>query len=298
MSLYEFSMLRFDSEKNMFDVNKGKKTNLKILTLEDTQRIYNNYKRQMKSIVTKSKGKKIQQALNKIVNTTENDKKLFESIVERLINQIDSYAYKRISSTFINAGLENPIFIKGGTIKLDKTKIKSQRYEQIALQLAKEFDEIAISQGKKIENLATIENSFDKLNGSLNKLRGDIFEEFLAEVFNSADGQLNNFINKNVNKMIEDVKTAAYASNLNKDFKAKVSGGDTKETISIKVTGLNKEETMFSIAGSQGKADVTIKDFYPKNPLKKLGISAKNYSSSQRYLTLLSGANITNLILD
>lgn len=301
MGLYEFSMLRYVPDHKMFDVNKGRKTNLQIFESKDAERIYNNYRNQMRYFSKKRKAEELQTFFNKVVNGTEKQQDIFERITQRMINQLNNANYNKILDTFSNAGLNDVFSIKGGTIKLNKTKMLSDQYEKLTIQLANEMSPLTEKQLKdRGGRLRNAKESFDTLNGSINKLRGDIFETFVKEVFNSVESTFGNFATKTGTDVALEVLSAA-----NSNGRAKVTGGDPKESMTITVTGLdNSEKTTFTIAGSQGKSDVVVEGLYPKNKLRKVGFSAKSYSGSgdksgfSNYITILSGANILNLIAD
>lgn len=234
-------------------------------------------KQESLSKINKDFAKKLQNALNTALK--ENEEQYFK-LVNKIINQLGNANLNRL--------MEEGIFYREqGTIKLNEVK-------RLAPELEKLVREIAANISTKYTDEDTLEQTLTRINSSMNKIRGDIFENLLADLLSYSKEQVSDLV-----KITEKELTDLIIDNLTKYSKGsikvvnissrrgtKVTGADLKKSLSVSINNNG-----ITVAGSQGKTDVAINglagDF--------IGISAKNYLGSKK-ISLLSGANVVGLI--
>ena len=247
-----------------------------------------------------NEAKVLETALNNAVNR---NKENYLMLIRKIMKELDNQVYERLEKLG-SEKLGNKdafIFQKEGSIRLNKENIKNN-----AKKYMEEFKNIAStlrtsnSSKKDKKERSEIEQIIDKLNGGLNKFRGDIFENFLALILDDIEINSLNLIEQTVedlegkiSKSIEKLKLQNISLSWQgyQGKNAKVSGGSI-----VKKMGLSVDGREVAFTGSQGKTDVVISglngDFSNNSAL---GISAKSYLESGR-ISLLSGGNIGSLI--
>lgn len=286
MGLYNFTMLRFLPDIKQFDLDpQREKTITGIFTKEDANNIIDVLKSNSSNFVRRDTALKIQNALNKMVNEQYEN---YILLLSKIVTELNNKNYNNL----ININ-NNLVSLNEGTVKLNRSAISG--YEKQLHTLA---NELSKKHNIKEDNLASI---FNILNGSLNTLRGDIFEYFLGVIFNESAKSIQNIVDVGEDELIDTfIKGINNLANKNKldikafadkrsNFKSRVMGADLKENINITI-----DNAGMTIQGAQGKTDVAISNLSGDNIFK--GISAKNYSNTSRHISLLSGANILGLI--
>lgn len=276
MSVYsQFSILPFDKKSHEFFIDESSGTT-DIFNESNSKGIYETMKKDSAMFIKKAEARKLQDALNMAIEGYGEE---YEKLINKIINQLDS----ELPKLLMDAGLARQY---RGTIKLNS--LNSLSAEQQA-QLQKISRDLF---GDKTTN-DTVKDSIMRINGSLSKIRGDIFENFLSVILNNSAEIIDNLFSVGVeeiesylvNNMSKYSKGNIKAVNKT-NSSTKVTGNVLKDSILATIDG----ETI-SVSSSQGKTDVAIQglngDF--------LGISAKNYTGSRK-VTLLSGANVVGLI--
>ena len=118
------------------------------------------------------------------------------------------------------------------------------------------------------------------INGSMNAIRGQIFESFLQMVIPIISTVGFDEIDTIINQLVENLQNSKTAIN---------TTGSTKDKISLQLG-----DKMMQIV-SQGKVDVSVPSPFTTNENIKSLISAKNYSST-RDIHILSGAVVVGLM--
>lgn len=280
MGIYnQFSLLPYIPSKNKFQLQNNR---TEIFTEKDSTQVIIALKNNAKNFIYKEKAAIIQNALNRAI---AEQKENYEKMIDKIAHELNNTSYEKLLSLGV-------IKRREGTIQLDSQK--AQLYN-------KEIREIA-SQLSGYQKEDDIVKVIQRLSGSLNKMRGDIFENFLAVSLENI-GILLNTASENVEDMVvEEVSnvlkkyggkknTVIIKNNKNSysSKNSKVMGDILKENLTFYL-----DENKITIKGSQGKTDVAIKNLDGNF----LGISAKNYQSGSRQISLLTNANISGLVSD
>ena len=237
--------------------------------------ILESYQKERESLFRKEDAKKLQDSLNLAI---KNNQKNYEKLIDKIIIALDNDLYNRL------AQIDGLVERKGATFKI----AFAEKYNEEVLKIAKDFD-----LAKDGDDIIKIQQ---RINGALNKLRGDIFENFLAVVFNQSEQLVGNLQEKTIEELI-DYFCKGFSNNKNikitkdKSYEgifAKVVGQEVQDSISLKI---DSKEIL--ISGSQGKTDVQLLNLDGSN---LMGISAKSYGSGDRKISILSKANIASLI--
>jgi hypothetical protein len=241
---------------------------------KDAQKIIANYKQQSEAFMRKEQAKQIQNRLNQAVASNQAN---YDYLVQRIVKDLDNANFNKM----MDAGLA---YIHQGTVKIDYSKIN--KYESLIREIGQSFTGYKDSDDL-MQTVARIE-------GSLNKLRGDIFETFLQLIFDGIKIDLNEIVEASEDYIYDQIveNLTKYSDNRFKITKktgsrtAKKLGDKIKDTIDITIDG-----DEISIKQGQQKTDVSIQGLNGD-----IGISAKNYSGSSRQIALLGGASIVGLI--
>ena len=218
---------------------------------------------------TLSQLNKLENTLNLIVNTDN-----FNNIIEtELLPKLPQTIGKSIENLSIGTKTNNNAF------KITNTDLsaawreynqKKAKYDSLGIELT-EIDK------KKLEDALKTALS---INGSMNSIRGQIFESFLQMVIPIISTVGFDEIDTIINQLVENLKNS----------KAAISTmGSTKDKISLQLG-----DKMMQIA-SQGKIDVSVPSPFTTNENIKSLISAKNYSST-RDIHIFSGAVVVGLM--
>lgn len=234
--------------------------------------IFNKYKTKIQGI-SKQEAKKLQDALNgAIKNQSEN----YQKLINNFIDELDTGLLRELQK--LNSSAGNVVTMKGASFSLSKVSAYEEKIREIAQR--------ALGDKVKVEDsLSTV---ISRLNGQLNTLRGDIFENILAYVLDDSVTILNGKIEQGEKELLQN-----FERNIMKNFEklsynsTKVSGAELKDSISITIG-----DKGYTISGSKGKTDVTISSLGGQF---NTGISAKSYTSSRR-IHLVSQANLAGLI--
>lgn len=279
MGLYgQYSILPYIKERQKFKISDDEVDKFEN---RDAQEVIEKMKEKASSFIRKDTAKKIQDALNNaIASQSDNYYKLVNKIIKNLSN----------NNEILNFLFEKEfIYQKEGSIRLRKTASKAIEYET-------ELRNIASQISTKYTTEDDLNTVLARINGSLNKLRGDIFENLLADLLDTSKNtcanlvtatteQLESLISQNMERYSKGVLKAVNKSNRSS---SKVMGAELKESLEVSI-----DNEKITVSGSQGKSDVAVNglagDF--------LGISAKNYGSTSRQISLLGGANVAGLII-
>lgn len=271
---YSYYIIPFLPDRNKFHLRKGVEG---VFEQSDADNVITKLHEQTKTFIQKNTAKKLQDALNQsIKNSSEQYYKLVDKIIKQLNNNnLNSLMQMGVVKRY------------RGTIKLDKTAAKTPQYESTLKSIAAQISD-------KYTSEDDINKVIERINGSLNKIRGDIFENLLADIFDNAEGIIDNLIEKEIDEIVESISNniEKYSKGnfkvVNKTGKSsKVIGSNVKESLNVSI---NSEK--ISISGSQGKSDVMVKNLDGNI----IGISAKNYRGTSTEISLLNSANIVNLI--
>lgn len=241
---------------------------------EDAQKIVANYKQQSEAFIRKEQAKQIQNRLNQAVASNQAN---YDYLIQRIIKDLNNANFNKM----MEAGLA---YIYQGTVKIDYSKINE--YKNLIREIGQSFTGYKDSEDL-MQTVARIE-------GSLNKLRGDIFETFLQLIFDGIKVDLNEIVDASedyiYNQIVENL--TKYSDNRFKITRktgsrtTKKLGDKIKDTVDITING----DEIFIKQGQQ-KTDVSIQGLNGD-----IGISAKNYFGSSRQIALLGGASVVGLI--
>lgn len=244
---------------------------------ETGEKILEKYKKNLKGSLCQAEAKKLQTALNKMVNEqSENYNKLVDYFIEKLNNEL----YNALAA--LNNSGRGAVVRKKGASFLLSTKA-AQNYEKEIKDIAKRYlgeDNVKADAG--------IPEIISQLNGKLNKLRGDIFENILAYVLDDSVKIAGNEIEiKTENLLAGFINNGSVIKSGSKT--SKVTGSERKESITITLGRRG-----YTISGSQGKTDVRI-GCLDGDISSGIGVSAKSYTSRRR-IHLVSSANLAGLV--
>ena len=274
MSVYsQFSILPFDKPSKKFIIDDAGK--VQSFEKSDSDTILLAMKKDSSSFLKKVDAKKLQDAINKAINKYSQQ---FNLLIDKIINELDNELLKSLNNLGV---IERQV----GTIKLNTAK--ARQYEQEVLEISNTFF------SKNGVHDTDIAKAISRINGSLSKVRGDIFENFLSIILNNSKAIINNLTEANIDNLVELFGRNLSTYNrkgvkiIDKNNKSsEVTGDKTKDKIIAYI-----DDKMISVSGAQGKTDVAIEglngDF--------LGISAKNYTGSRR-ISLLSEGNLVGLV--
>lgn len=276
MGLYgQYNILPYIKDKKKFKTPDG----LDIFTSKDKDIVINEMKKHTQSFIRKEAAKNLQNALNNVINSQSDN---YEKLVAKLIQSLGNNNMSFLS----DIGLLQQ---RGGSITLKKTQSIVNQYE-------KELRDIAAQVSTKYTTEDDLNKVMARINGSLNKLRGDIFENLLADLLDTSKNkiidlatasvdELTNLISQNMERYSKGNIKVINKTNISS---SKVIGAELKDSLEISI-----DNEKITVSGSQGKTDVAVNglagDF--------MGISAKNYQGGARQISLLGGANITGLII-
>lgn len=264
--------------------------------------VVSKYKEQMETFKRDSEAKVLETALNNAINK---NKENYLMVIKKIMKELDNQVYERLKELGKNIRNNNEdafIFQKEGSVRLNQENIKNsaKKYMEKFKEIASTLRTSNSSKKEQKKERSEIEQIIDKLNGGLNKFRGDIFENFLALILDDIEINSLNLIEQTVedlegkiSKSIEKLKSQNISLSWQgyQGKNAKVSGGSI-----VKKMGLSVDGKEVAFTGSQGKTDIAISgldgDFSNNSAL---GISAKSYLESGR-ISLLSGGNIGSLI--
>lgn len=274
MGLYQYSILPYINGKFLVGDHTEK------FESSDAQNVIDAIREQSEFFVRKEKARELQDAFN---NAIRDNKIQYLKLVNKIINELSN-----VNLDFLIS--EGIVIQKEGTLSMggsqEKIISKGREFENEIKKIA-----YSINNEKSITEMS-IKSAIGIINNSLNKIRGDIFENLLATLLDTSKSDIANIVNADMNE-IEKLITqniTKYSDGqikvLSQSKSSKVTGGDTKKKIDVSI-----DNQGITIQGGQGKTDVAINglagDF--------IGISAKNYQKNRK-ISLLSGANIIGLI--
>lgn len=276
MGVYgQYNILPYIKERQKFKTLNG----VNIFTSSDADIVIENMKKNAQSFLRKDTAKKLQTALNNTINSQSEN---YEKLVNKIIKDLGNSNFDFLS----NIGLLQQT---RGSITLKRTKSIVTQYET-------ELRNIAAQISTKYTDEDDLNKVMARINGSLNKLRGDIFENLLADLLDTSKGIVSDLASASVDQltdlMIQNMerysKGNVKAVNKTNLSSSKVMGAELKDSLQISI-----DNQKITVSGSQGKTDVAVNglagDF--------TGISAKNYRGGSRQISLLGGANIAGLII-
>ena len=274
----QFKILPYVVKESKFLLDKNKNVTDKF-NKNHAGMIVEALRENSKTFVMRETAKNLENALNEAI-TGENSQK-YEKLVKKIIDGL--IEGKEIQSLW-NSGV---IQQRRGSITLKKTVATLPKYEE-------EVKRVASIISKQQTTIDDIDEAISVINGSLNKIRGDIFENLLADLLNiSKDISLDL-----ANAGVEDLKKIM-KNNLERYSGGAIKVIDKSNKSSSKVLTSQKEtleieidNESIKVAGSLGKADVSVNGLF--NPI---GISAKNYRGAGSTISLLNGANVAGLIV-
>lgn len=255
------------ANKKGFLVKDG---DIRLFSVDNKLEIMSYYENRVKYIVG-DEAKKLQNALNNFVNSQQEN---YNFLIDNFIIKLDNGLLSELNK------LDGVVTRKGASFNLHAVTT----YEKQIRELAEKYlgDKI-----KKDDNLSTI---ISRINGQLNILRGDIFENVLAYILDDSITIVDNKIQETESELLNNFVKKINNNNLSiHDLdikKTKVSGQERKDNIQI-----NIGSDTITINGAQGKTDVKVPDLDGN----MRGISAKSYTSSRR-IHLVTKANLAGLI--
>ena len=285
MAYANYYVLPYIPNKKRFKI--GKTTN--VFTKKDAETIIRDYKEKSEAFLRQQQAVQLQNILNGVVNKYESQ---YEHFISKIVQDINNTNYNLLANTVVD-GVAGAA-IRRGSIKLNWSHIMNHK---------KEFETVIDQICSKMNGYQKgedINTSLSRIEGSLNKIRGDIFEKFLEIIFDhisvnldeiaeAADGEVVDRIVDAIGKVMTDNRIKV---TVQKRKTGKKMGDVIKESIDITVNG---NELM--IKQGQQKTDVKIGGLTNLGQtLNDVGISAKNYSSGQRQISLLGSANVIGLI--
>lgn len=273
----------------------------------DAAVVLNNFHREIENGIKQTQAKALQDALNQVI-TDQRDN--YQQLVKKMTEDLDKGLLGQIQE-------EAPgvVTYNGASFSLSEKVAKATKdYDSTLRNLAKQLPH----KKKVLPANAELRGVIGQLNGSLNTLRGDIFENILAYILRESGDVMQLLMEKEGDELVNSLKTR-FENTLNKNFSemkeslakknigskgsTRVTGADLKKTISITIG-----DKGFKISGSKGKSDVAvpIRTNLSGNPddvteagasddAMEVGISAKSYGGSKK-ISLLSQANLAGLI--
>lgn len=264
----QFTMYPYVANHQGFYVLPDK--GVKLFNKDSQQIILNAYQEKIHNIA-KDEAKKLQDALNSMVESQRDN---YQTLVNKFITKLDNGLLQELQE------LDGVVIRKGASFSLSAV----QEYDSRIREIAQDY------LGEKVKISDDLPVILSQLNGQLNTLRGDIFENILAYVLDNSVTIVNGKIKQTSEELLENFKNRLSEKSL-KNFQTsyhstKVQGAELKDSILITIGDKN-----YTVSGSKGKTDVAISTLSGDIA----GISAKSYTSSRR-IHLVTKANLAGLI--
>lgn len=241
---------------------------------------------------------KIHQDLyNEITGVTQQDCNNLATILNKIIRDSSFEVYsKKLVEQIVNASntldesMIGEIGVQAGSLKLQSSGLSSAwgSYRSIQAQMAQVTDPVLYSALE--QDLGTAKARAMSINGTLNSLRGQILESFLAGFGQVFQQELAPIAEAGVDEILSTfVKNSSSFFQVLGNVSPTKTQGSAKSSVDI-IIG---DEYIKTISSS-GKVDITLPS--PFSDGKDWFVSAKNYSSLSHNLHLLGSGSLIGLL--